>query len=191
MWEGFGARRMAVSHCGWPFLWETSTWRKKTKTKKPQNTTGSSFSYFYPVTTKLMYCHTWLMGSVAYQGPWSICERFNSNMENCMSEYQRVMSWALAFLAGLFLLGSYLPETLPYSDKITFTLYLKHIKFAQSTHSHSTITFVLFFYACFTSHKYKCMIVFIWIENLPAHSQAYWLLLLRGSGEIDRRLHWE
>lgn len=101
---------------------------KKQKQKKP--TTGSSFSCFYPVTTKLMYCHTWLMGSVAYQGPWSICERFNSNMENCMSEYQRVMSWALAFLAGLFLPGSYLPETLPYSDKITFTHYLKHIKFA-------------------------------------------------------------
>lgn len=99
---------------------------KKTK----QNTTGSSFSCFYLVTTKLTYCQTRLMGSVAYQGPWSICERFNSNMENCMSEYQRVMSWALAFLARLFLLGSYLPETRPYSDKITFTRYLKHIKFA-------------------------------------------------------------
>lgn len=88
------------------------------------------FQYLYPVITKLMDCHTWLMGSVAYQGPWSICEHFNSNMENCMSKYQRVMSCALAFSAEcrVFLLGSYLPETLPYSDKITFTCYLQHIK---------------------------------------------------------------
>lgn len=40
------------------------------------------------------------------------------------------MPWALAFLCRgrLFLLGSYLSETLPYSDKITFTHYLQHIK---------------------------------------------------------------
>lgn len=88
MWEGFRAGRMAMSDCGRPFLWETPSWRK---------TTGSYFSS--AVITKLMYCHTWLMGSVAYHGPWSICEHFNSNMENCMSKYQRVMSWVLAFSA--------------------------------------------------------------------------------------------
>lgn len=77
-----------MSDCGRPFLRETPSWRK---------TTGSYFSS--AEITKLMYCHTWLMGSVAYHGPWSICEHFNSNMENCMSKYQRVMSWVLAFSA--------------------------------------------------------------------------------------------
>lgn len=57
------------------------------------------FLFLCPLITKLMYCHTWLMCSVAYQSPWSICEHFNSNMENCMSKYQRLMPWALAFSA--------------------------------------------------------------------------------------------
>lgn len=179
VWEGFGARRMAVSDRGRPFLRKTPPWRKNNR---------FLFLFLYPLITKLMYCHTWFMGSVAYRGPWSICEHFNSNMENCMSKYQRVMPWVPAFSAEgrLFLLGSYLPETLPYSDKITFTHYLQHIRLVRSFRSHSNITFVLFLYARFTSHKYKCMIIFIWIESLPAQSLAYWLLMLRGRGEINR-----
>lgn len=55
--------------------------------------------FLYPLITKLMYCHTWLMALVGYRGPWSICEHFNPNMENCMSKYQRVMLWVLAFSA--------------------------------------------------------------------------------------------
>lgn len=78
---------MAVSDRGRPLLWETSPWRK---------TTGCRFLFLYPLITKLMYCHTWLMASVAYQAPWSICEHFNSNMENCVSKYQRVMPGVLA-----------------------------------------------------------------------------------------------
>ena len=57
------------------------------------------FLSLYPLITKWMHCHTWLMGPVAYHGPWSICEHFNSNTENCMSKYQRVMPRALAFSA--------------------------------------------------------------------------------------------
>lgn len=57
------------------------------------------FLFLYPLITKWMHCHTWLMGPVAYHGPWSICEHFNSNTENCMSKYQRVMPRALAFSA--------------------------------------------------------------------------------------------
>ena len=128
---------------------------------------------FAPLITELMYCHTWLMGSVAYQGPWSICEHFNSNMENCMSEYQRVMPARLC-RGRWFLAGSYLPET----------LLLTAIR-SHSATIYSTITFVLLLYACFSSHKYKCMIIFIWIESLPAQSLAYWLLMLRGRGGIN------
>lgn len=79
---------MAVSDRRRPFLWETPPWRK--------NNRFLISAPFTPLITKLMHCHTWLMGSGAYQGPWSICEHFNSNMENCMSKYQRVMPQVLA-----------------------------------------------------------------------------------------------
>lgn len=87
------------------------------------------FLFLYLLIAKLMYCHIRLMGLVAYQSPPSVCEHFNSNMENCMSKYQRVMPEVVAFFAE-FLLGSYLPKTLPSSDKITFNHYLQHIKLA-------------------------------------------------------------
>lgn len=170
---------MAVSDRGRPFLWETPPWRK---------TAGSYFGFLYSLITKLMYCHTWLMRSVAYQGPWSICEHFNSNMENCMSKYQRVMPWVLAFFAE----GGY-----------SFWAHICQKRFLTAIRSHSATIYgtsrspkafvptallplFCFLDACFTSHKYKWMIIFIWIESLPVQSLAYWLLMLKGRGEINR-----
>lgn len=57
------------------------------------------FLFLYLLIAKLMYCHIRLMGLVAYQSPPSVCEHFNSNMENCMSKYQRVMPEVVAFFA--------------------------------------------------------------------------------------------
>lgn len=80
------------------------------------------FLLLYLLITEFMYCHAWLMGPGAYRSPWSICEHFNSNMENCMSVYQRVMPWDL----GFFVEGGY-----------SFWAHICHKHFPTVIRSHS------------------------------------------------------
>lgn len=81
------------------------------------------FLFLYLLIAKLMYCHTRLMGSGAYQRPWSACEHFNSKMENCMPKYQRLMPSVVAF----FTEGGY-----------SFWAHICQIHFLAVIRSHST-----------------------------------------------------
>lgn len=136
------------------------------------------FVFIRSSITKLMYCRSWLMGSVAYQALWSICEQCNSHTENYVSKNPRVVPWDLAFSA---------------EEDYSLWAHIRQEHFLTAIRSHSSTIYstsssaeafvpaALLPLFCFSvpallpTNTNAWLFVYGW-KSLAAKSPAYWLL---------------